>query len=220
MAMPEVASLRVRVRRREVLRALGYPRAKPPSATVAERIEGLMDEATSLLHARGAFRLIDNAEAVRIGVPSPTAEVAAAVCTVGAALEQRSQQLADSGDPLGALILDAFGSVAAEDAAEALQARACLALQERGLSATRRISPGYGAWPLARQSELLALLPAASLAITLSEGGMMSPRKSVSFAAMIGAPQHDGPHARCAACDLLDCRYRRPSGVPQEDEEP
>jgi len=218
--MREIVELQARVRRREVLRLLGYPRGRPPSAAVAARFEALWAEACSLACARGAFRLIDRELALTIGVPSPAAEVAAAVCTIGAGLEDRAQSLGDSGDALGALILDAFGSAAAESAAEALQACVCAAVQDRGLSATRRISPGYGSWELARSSELLALLPAASLGISLTEGSMMMPRKSVSFAVTIGAPVQDAASARCAACEMVDCRYRFVhDDAPQEDED-
>jgi hypothetical protein len=50
---------------------------------------------------------------------------------------------------------------------------------------------------------------------------MMLPLKSVSFAAMLGEPEQDARHARCAACNMVDCRCRRAfDGEPQEESEP
>lgn len=48
----------------------------------------------------------------------------------------------------------------------------------------RRFSPGYGDWDLAEQKKVFALLPCRTIGLTLTEGGLMAPSKSVT--AVIG----------------------------------
>ena len=87
-----------------------------------------------------------------------------------------------------------------------------------------RISPGYGRWAIEGQPRLLALLPARELGITLTEGLMMVPRKSVSFATRVGADDGVAPRdrRRCCRCELLSCPYRddEPAGALLPDTTP
>ncbi len=215
-----VHALTVRVPRRELLRSLGYPRAKAPAPHVLARIEALEPVAASLLEARGSYRLVAREAAEAAGMPEPSAEVGLGLCTIGPRLEAEAQRRGEAGEALDALILDAYGSAAAEAAADALDRALCSAASARGLIPTRRISPGYGRWALAGQRALLAALPARELGVELSEGLMMTPRKSVSFAARL-APAAAGPGAprgrRCAACTLDPCPYR--ADDPEEDDD-
>jgi hypothetical protein len=204
-----VLDLPVTIPPREVLRSLGYPRNKGPSARVGAAIEAMRPVADSLVSARGAFAFASQAEAQAVGMPSPSEHVALGVCTIGAGLEEQAQRLSEVGDALGALVLDAYGSVAAEQAAEVLHARVCVAVQGQGLRAARRISPGYGKWALACQQGLLARLPTAEVGVRLTDSSMMIPRKSVSFAVFLAPPGPTIARSRCDACDLFDCTYRR-----------
>lgn len=208
-----VLDLPVAIPRAEVLRLLGYPKAKNPSPRVLDRLEALQPLASSLARPRGAFVLANQADAHAVGMPSPSANVAFGVCTIGSALEDQERRLGEEGDALGALILDAFGSAAAEAAAESLHARVCAAVQSMRLRAARRISPGYGKWELRCQTDLLARLPTAQVGVLLTESSMMIPKKSVSFAVVLAPPGQALSRSRCQACDLENCKYRR-----QDDE--
>ena len=53
-----------------------------------------------------------------------------------------------------------------------------------GYEHTKRFSPGYGDMPLELQGEIIGLLDGRRLGITLSDSGMMIPRKTVT--ALIG----------------------------------
>jgi len=205
----EIVDLSVAIPRREVLRYLGYPRSKGPSERVLQRLEALEKLAAELVRGRGAFAFANRSDAEAVGMPNPSERVAFGVCTIGPALEQEEARLSDAGDPLGALILDAFGSAAAEEAAEMLHARVCAAVQNENLKAARRVSPGYGKWNVVRQADLLANLPTGEVGIRLTEASMMIPRKSVSFAVVLEPPGRATTRGRCAVCDLADCRYRR-----------
>jgi hypothetical protein len=206
-----VVELALEVARREVLRYLGYPRARQPAPHVASRLDALWPAAMALVAARGAARVVDGVDADAAGMPRASERVALGLVTIGPELEEEARRRGAAGEPLDELILDAFGSAAAEAAAEALGRRLCARAHELGLGLERRISPGYGRWSIAGQARLLALLPGAALGVSLSDGMMMSPRKSVSFAARMVAP--DEVEARrpppCRSCELDDCAYRR-----------
>lgn len=79
-----------------------------------------------------------------------------------------------------------------------------IALLENGRSITMRFSCGYGDFPLDSQKSILDLLNAEKeLGIKISEGGMMTPLKSVT--AVIGAGKK-GELDRCAIClKRYDC---------------
>ena len=87
MSEPQVLELALRVPRREVLRYLGYPRGRRPRPAIARRLDELWPEASGLLRARGALRLVDRAAAEAAGMPRPSERVAVGACTLGPALE-------------------------------------------------------------------------------------------------------------------------------------
>jgi len=205
-----VLRLAVEVDLREVHRNLGYGRSGQPREHIRRRIAELWPRAIELLDPRGAVRVVRGEMAARAGMPDPSERVGIGLCTIGAGLEQESQAASDRGELLDALLLDGFGSAAAEATADALEPHLCEHAADRGLCAARRISPGYGRWDVRGQRELLALLPADELGIHLTSGMMMVPRKSVSFAVRFGeSPGPPGQWKRCAHCNLVRCRYRR-----------
>ena len=206
----EVVALRAEVTREEALRFLGYPAGHQRAIAAGERLDAVWDAALALLAPRGTFAIVSRDAAAAAGMPAPGERVAAGVGTIGPGLEAEGARRAAAGDVLGALLLDAIGSAAAVGAADALNLEVCHAALALDLRAAPRVSPGYGAWDTAAQRDLLALLPVAELGITLTEGGMMVPRKSVSFAASLLAPGeagHDGG-SPCRHCGLERCRHR------------
>jgi hypothetical protein len=222
---PTVVELALRISRRELLRCLGYPRSRQPASLVAARIEALEEIAASLVEARGGYRIVPGAEAIPSGMPEPGEVVGLGLCTIGPGLEEESRRLGEAGEALDSLILDAHGSAAAEAAADALDRVLCAAAAGLGLIPARRISPGYGRWALDGQRALIALLPARELGVTLSDGSMMTPRKSVSFAARLvvaaaGAGASVAPRRRrCQACTLDPCPYRIAGETDLEEED-
>jgi hypothetical protein len=206
----DLVTLRVGVTRQEALRFLGYPDGHPRAADSAARLDAQWAAAIALVQPRGAFRIVSAGDARTAGMPEPAERVGVGACTIGPALEAESARRAAAGDLLSALLLDAIGSAAAEAAADALNLRVCHVARELGLHAAPRVSPGYGAWDTAAQRELLALLPTAALGIALTDGGMMVPRKSVSFAASLVEPTalaREGG-SPCRHCGLERCRHR------------
>ncbi len=209
-AEPVVIDLEVEISREEVYRGLGYRAGSRRSAKAQARLEELWTEGVRLLRPRGAFRVVDRAEADEAGMPEATAAVGVGLCTIGPALEGEVSTCTAANRLLDGVLLDAIGSVAAEAAADSLNLRLCEVAGERGLAAAPRVSPGYGGWDVRFQRKLLALLPASQLGITLTSGQMMIPRKSVSFAVAFdeeGKVAHV-PGSRCERCGLERCRHR------------
>jgi cobalamin-dependent methionine synthase I len=129
--------------------------------------------------------------------------------TVGEEIEAAVAAASRGGEPTRALILDAAGSAACEEAADRIGA-VIVGIPEQAdrRAIPCRFSPGYGDWSLADQPKLFALLP-ADLGVRLLPSMMMVPRKSVSFAMWLGGPPERAAGRGCAACPLDTCRYRR-----------
>lgn len=87
--------------------------------------------------------------------------------------------------PATSLAADALGSERAEAACDALSATLCHDFRAVGYKLTRRFSPGYGDLPLEFQRDMFDLLtPERRIGLTLGEGFIMTPTKSVT--AIIG----------------------------------
>jgi len=213
-----LADLTIEVSRREVLRNLGYPRARKPAAQVQEALHRLWPEAEALVRPRGALRVVSAEQATAAGMPTPTPLVGLGLGTIGPDLEAHERDLSSAGELLEALLLDAYGSAAAEATADAVNLLLCQRAQQLGFALPPRISPGYGKWAIEGQRALLPLLCAEAVGVTLTEGLMMVPRKSVSFAARFSEESGHGGIARrrCAACDMTGCAYRRESEADEQ----
>ncbi len=203
--------LSVEVTRRQLLRQLGYPRAKAPAPQVSEQLDELIPLARELIQPMGALRLVEGALAEQAGLAVRSPLVGLGLCTIGPALELEEQRRISRDRMLEALILDAYGSAAAEAAADALNFKLCLEAGKLDHHAGARSSPGYGSWDVRCQEPLLKLLDPGSLGVTLSQSMMMAPRKSVSFAARLRPGEGRPPEERarrCARCGMTDCAYR------------
>jgi cobalamin-dependent methionine synthase I len=133
-----------------------------------------------------------------------------AVCTVGAAIEDRIESLFKEGEFPLAFMLDSLGSVATECLAEGLHRQVCTERLAQGLKVSPRVSPGYPRWAIEEQRKIFALLPADAIGIHLNPYAIMTPRKSISFAVGIGPEVHMGTgQSPCTSCDMRGCAYRR-----------
>lgn len=74
-----------------------------------------------------------------------------------------------------------------------------------------RFSPGYGDWDLSEQKQLFAVLDCAkAIGLTLTDGCMMAPSKSVT--AVIGLGKYSKCVLnKCMTCSKKDCEYREKS---------
>jgi cobalamin-dependent methionine synthase I len=136
--------------------------------------------------------------------------VAAAVCTIGEALEQRVRALWEARELPLASMLDSVGSGAVESLAEYVNDLLCQEAIPLGLPVTNRVSPGYGRWEVTEQWALFGVCPGDAIGVTLNEACFMTPVKSISLLAAAGAEARvDHYFNQCARCWMPACAYRR-----------
>ncbi|MCL2484445.1 MAG: hypothetical protein FWF00_00085 [Endomicrobia bacterium] len=104
--------------------------------------------------------------------------------TIGQAIENKRNSFIDDKETFKALILDAAGSVAAEETISIAYRQIEDFEKKNGNVLTKRYSPGYGNWKLESQKDFLNWLGADKIGITLNDFFLMRPEKSVS--ALIG----------------------------------
>lgn len=138
---------------------------------------------------------------------SGAVQIAAVVCTIGLELETEIEHLFTT-DPVLALALDGLGNAAVEKIAQQICERVGEQAQVKGLTTSAPLSPGEPEWPVeVGQPQIFALLDSSQAGITLTSGGMMIPKKSISFVVGIGPEMAQTD--LCELCSLRErCRYR------------
>jgi hypothetical protein len=200
----------------------GDPRRARPQ--LRELAEAMTERARPLLTPAVAYEVFDVMEvrheqlviSPRVSLRSPrlakasggAQQIAVAVCSIGPQLEEAVRAMFAAGEYVEATVLDGVGSAAVEE----LSQRACRMFEdfarERGLTASGPISPGEPDWPLEAQRDLLDLVPAEEIGVTLMDSYLMRPLKSLSMVVGIGKNPSAGG-SPCEFCSLKDvCRYR------------
>jgi hypothetical protein len=138
---------------------------------------------------------------------SGSQRIVAAVCTIGPELETITSSLVND-DPLYALALDGLGNAAVENLAQQVCGYIAEQVEREGLQASSPLSPGSPEWPVEiGQPQIFALLDPSKAGVTLTSGGMMIPKKSVSF--VIGLGPEMSQASMCSVCSLQEtCRYQ------------
>jgi hypothetical protein len=137
---------------------------------------------------------------------SGSQRVIAVICTIGAKLEEAVSHLLGE-DPLLALALDGLGNAAVENLSQQICAKIAKQVLTEGLQASTPLSPGSLEWPMeVGQPEIFTLLDPSMAGIRLTSGGMMLPKKSMSFIVGIGPEMTQT--GMCEVCTLKEtCRY-------------
>ena len=207
---------------REVLHFLGW-RGTPVDAPLLAQIRDLCDLAVREVRPRKAERRFplapDGSLAGTSMTPkgndvramlAPCREAVLLAATLGAESEQLLLRM-QAKDAAQALLLDAVLSAAIEAVLDAREEALRRELAAQGRYLTDRFSPGYGDMPLAQMREICEVLGAQrAIGLTVSAGGVMIPRKSVT--AVMGVS--DVPVARrpagCEGCAAREtCALRR-----------
>jgi len=212
----EAITLDVTIERDDVEYFLGYPEGATPPERIARLLDDVVVEARSLVRAAGLFLSLPTARAEELSLePIDARGLVVGLVTIGGDIERRVSELIAAGEMTKALLFDAAGSAAVEEAANRLgsfiagddDADSRVA---RASHLSCRISPGYGRWPVSAQRKLFDLLPHAILGVGLLPSMLMVPRKSISFAMWMGADARPvSGLAGCSRCELERCRYRR-----------
>ena len=213
----------------KLLRLLGAKQGRRiPSASqrriglFSEKIKGMLKPQLSYRIikidgvGRGGVKL---AEGTRFKSPKLAKVLAKAesVCcflaTVGTAVDMEVDGLMRQHRYADAYVLDAIGSMSAEDIVEQFYQRMAQRQTEEGAAVTLRFSPGYCDWPIQEQRPLFRIFSGIeSPDVVLNDSCLMSPRKSVSGlfgmlpAGVKGAHRAYNP---CKSCAKRDCIARR-----------
>ncbi|MFV0352151.1 MAG: methionine synthase [Oscillospiraceae bacterium] len=141
-----------------------------------------------------------------------------ALCLLGITLGQQTEQAiraAETADMEQAALLDAAASALTDQYADEAERLLRLRIQEQHKYLTGRFSPGYGNLPLAIQPEVVRLLDGPrAIGLSVSESGILLPRKSIT--AILGVANHpvQGYLAGCDTCALYSSCEKRKAGTP------
>mgnify|MGYP001816441978 CR=1 FL=1 len=196
---------------KEVRRLLGH--REESGREPGERLEKVLAEsielAGELVAPAGIYIDAAGGDLPGSSVFDGLARVAYCVCTIGPELEKEVARLSAGEKLLRAVVLDAAGSVAAEEVAGHMDRAIREMAAAEGLKTSCRASPGYGDWDVSEQRAMFELVPAGRIGVRLSDSAMMIPRKSISFAVHVDEhPARLRSENSCRNCDRTDCPYR------------
>lgn len=206
----------------EAVRYLGYGKK-----TADERTRRMVDEAFLQLEQaadpKSICRIFDigqnSEEGIQIGNLTIISHSLARnlrgcerVVLFGATLGAETDQLirrASVTDMSRAVVLQACAAAYLEEYCDEMQRMIGQEMESCGRFLRPRFSPGYGDFDIHYQEPIMRMLDCAKqIGLTMTDGYMMTPSKSVT--ALIGAGP-DRPGCRpsgCAGCDSADCPYR------------
>ena len=108
------------------------------------------------------------------------------------------------------VVLQACAAALLEEYLDECQEELRLEQEAQGLYLRPRFSPGYGDFPIECQRDLIRVLDCArSIGLTLTEGCMMAPSKSVTAVIGAGRTVIRCHRQGCESCEKIDCIYRR-----------
>ncbi len=113
-------------------------------------------------------------------------------------------------DMARAVVLQACGAAFLEEYLDGSQQEIAREMAEEGYYLRPRFSPGYGDFYILHQREILSMADTARrIGLTMTEGSMLTPTKSVTALIGLSRKQEDCHIKGCEACQKTDCAYRR-----------
>jgi hypothetical protein len=136
--------------------------------------------------------------------------VAAAACTLGAAVQERISALFATRRRSLALALDTVANELLFRLSDRASATIRREARRAGLGSGVEASPGDPGVPLGQQARVLALADAAGIGIHTTGTGMLAPVKSLSFLVALGPNlRRRAAPGRCNCCPSRDrCRFK------------
>jgi len=138
----------------------------------------------------------------------PAEQVVLILCTIGETIETLASEVSRD-DLVYGLALDGVGSAAVEALANAACKHFEIQANALGLQSSIPISPGMVGWPVEEgQPEIFAILDPAQVNVSLSEHGLMTPRKSLTMVMGFGTEMQTSGKT-CDYCSMREnCRYQ------------
>ena len=245
----------LQIDRKEVLRYLGY--GGVPSDQVDGRVLDFIEEAIAMLQSRCRMRFTSKILTLEVSADQEDAaggqllnfggamtvksrslsinlkdcdEVIFMAATLGIEADQLISRYSRM-DMSRGLIMEAAATAVIEEYCDACQLKLEEELNRQGKTLRPRFSPGYGDFDISHQKEMVLVLDTARrIGLTLTDGCMLAPAKSVTalmgvarLEDQLSGPAGDGQNGAgapskskrrctikgCEACDKLDCQYRR-----------
>ncbi len=226
--MPVIRDIPINLKTKEVLRRVGFrghskirPEIKSlileliASVKNAHLLEPIMAYEIHLITEMSHRQLFLEGNVVVDGplLPSllPEAkELAVVVCTIGSRLEKQVTNYFKQDEPLRGVLLDGIGSAAVDSLTEEICKLITVEASSRGYQAGSPVSPGMPGLPITEQWQLLKMVPAQKIGVSLTSSGTMVPRKSASMVIGIGPQMKTWTRAEvCGRCSLAkSCPYR------------
>jgi hypothetical protein len=202
--MPVIGHIPLTFNLQDVLRQEGLPgysQIKPEIRTfVSEVLAGFMK--SHLLEPAIAYQINTITELRRRQPPlegKPTVhdsllssvlhrprELAVTLCTIGPRLERQVTDCTSQSEPLRGVLLDGIGSTAVDSLTEDVYKLIAEEASSRGYDVSDPINAGMPGLPISRQWQLLKLVPAEEIAVSLTSSEITVPRKSVSIVIGVG----------------------------------
>lgn len=222
--MPVLRDIHVHIDPKEVLRR--QVRGEP-SPAVQEATEWAIARAYALIAPALAYSVMESegvqeTELVleggvrlnlgrRADFAAPARRVLIAVTTIGPRLEEEVHALMAGGDTLKGYMLDCAGVVAVGQVQMQAREMAEEMAQELGWGVGPGLYPGSPmGWPVRGQCDLVKLVPAEEIGVSVTTGCMLVPQKSSSLLIPL-SPEYDESTVGtlCHLCALQDSCWRR-----------
>ncbi|GAB4112471.1 MAG: hypothetical protein Kow00103_01990 [Candidatus Caldatribacteriota bacterium] len=232
-----IKDLKIDIDIAEVLRYQGYKMNKKSeiSREIIAIIEEEISYAYQLLVPQGIYRLLEISQfisAEEIELPSGyilkfspkitkllkfANHLLVGVVTIGDLLEKEVSLYLSQKDFPRALALDAVGTVAVEDFSRKIRKLADEEVKKYDLETGRHFSPGYDNWDITQQRIIFELIPTDRIGVSLTEGCMMFPRKSLSWLMGVGKStkkeltnsfSNEKYDNNCVRCKRKSCQFR------------
>ena len=197
-----------------ILESLECSRTNPAYAALSAAYDRVIGLAESLLAPRAAYVLVDqHSGRPALGEAASCAQVVYCLVTVGEAVSQQSAAYFQNGLYTEGLILDAIANFTLFECSRQLYQKIADDAREAGLGLTRRLSPGDGGLATSCQRAILEQFAACgALGITLTDGDMLNPLKSLAYlyGADAALTSEKSDHV-CSTCTSTSCKLRVPT---------
>jgi hypothetical protein len=137
-------------------------------------------------------------------------ELMVLIGTIGPRLEKQASNYTKSGQALRGMLLDGIGSAAIDTLIPESLKPIAAEVASRGYEISSPVNPGMPGFPMTEQWNLMELSQAHKIGVSLTQSGILIPRKSVSMVVGIGPRMTRWTQAQvCARCSLSEtCPYK------------
>jgi cobalamin-dependent methionine synthase I len=207
---------------KEVLRYLGY-RDEEADEQIVSQIKLVSEEAAAEANAKNVFGVWDckaESDAVTLGEININSRNLAhhlrgcektvlLAATLGTGADNLLRRY-EARDMEKALVAQAVCTSLIEEYCDTVVCEASQSAMLEGLYPTSRFSPGYGDFDIIWQKDILKLLDCEKrIALTLTDGYMLIPSKSVTAVVGFSREKKGNDGNKCARCTNARCAFRR-----------